>query len=47
MQLLYHCEVCNNFIVIHTGDMSKIPFSRLPTIVLEASRHRCKRKATK
>lgn len=44
MQLIYECDACHKFIVIHRGDMSRIPFPKLPNLVLKASEHTCKRK---
>lgn len=44
MQLVYICGDCHAHIVIHTGDMSRINFGRMPTTVYEASQHRCSKK---
>jgi len=44
MQLLFLCESCNKYIVLHSGEMSRINFGRLPTTVYEASQHKCTKK---
>jgi hypothetical protein len=44
MKLLYACDACGKMVVMHSGDMSRIDFARLPTVVLQASNHKCSKK---
>ena len=39
--LLYQCDNCFSMITLAVGELYALPFNRLPTLVLEADRHRC------
>lgn len=43
--LFYQCDDCNQFFKLHSGSLTSIPFNKLPNKVLEATQHKCKRKA--
>jgi len=44
MELLYKCGLCGTLVYLHKGEMSRIQFNKMPTLVLEANNHHCPRR---
>ena len=41
MTLQYVCDICGTIVIIHHGEMSRIPFGKMPQKILDASNHKC------
>jgi len=42
--LMYVCDQCGSMLKLASGALHSLPFNRMPTLVLEASKHKCSKK---